>query len=146
VKPGALIVLLTLAGLTACSQDSGPPVTVSNIRILAPLTQGGATVAYFVIDNKSDNSIVVNQIRSPQFSRAEMHESKIDDGISTMRRLESVTIAQGSMAAFEAGGKHIMLSDATAGVSPGTTISLEIHFDESLLIVSAAMQSRSSAN
>jgi len=132
--------------LTACTQDSGPPVTVSEVRILAPMTHDAAAVAYFVIDNKSDDSIVVNRIRSPQFSRTEIHESKIIDGISTMRRLESVTIAQGSMAAFEAGGKHIMLNDATTDVSPGTMIALEIHFDESLLIVSAAMQSRSSAN
>jgi len=146
VSPRALIVLLTMASLSACTQETGPPVSVGNIRILAPLTHDAAAVAYFVIDNKSDNPIVVNRIRSPQFSRVEIHESKIVDGISTMRHLESVTVTQGSTAAFEPGGKHIMLNDATTDVSPGTMISLEIHYNDSLLIVSAAMQSRSSAN
>jgi len=128
--------------LGACEQEQGPPVVISDIRILAPMPGSTMGVAYLSIANQGEETITVNAVSSPQFDKVEMHETTITDGVSKMRRLEQVQIQCGTTAVFEAGGKHLMLIGATPDTAPGSPVTLEINHNNGLLIVSATMQAR----
>jgi periplasmic copper chaperone A len=145
VNRRSIVVLLTAISLTACAEESGPPVSVHDVRILAPLSGDGAAIAYLVVENQSDMLITLKGFSSPQFSRVEMHETSIMDGISRMRRLAFVKIESHASAAFETGGKHVMLMGASIDVSPGSPVTLQVHYDQGLLIVSAVMRDRLTA-
>ena len=136
------LLFLLLAIMGGCEKDQGPPVVVSDVRILAPMPGTNMGVAYMSISNQGRETITVDSVSSPQFDTVEMHETTIIDGVSRMRRLDQVQIRSGETAIFESGGKHLMLFDATPDTVPGSPITLEIDHDSGLLVVSATMQAR----
>lgn len=128
--------------MCACAEDSGAPVTITNVKILAPIPGSSASVAYFTINNRGDTSITVDRIDSPQYDNVEMHETTLDDGISRMRPIESFQVDPSSSIEFAPGGKHVMLMRPTANIVPGSSVALEFNYDNGLLIVSAILQNR----
>lgn len=140
-----MLVVATLT--TACTSEPGPPLTVSDIQLFAPIPGSHAAVGYFSLHNQSDAPLTIEHISSPAFGKVQMHETVIRDGVSSMQALPSVIIKPGASVKFAAGGKHLMLMQPAATTATGTNVSLEIHYDtDGLLIVSATMQSRSRAN
>lgn len=128
--------------LCACAEDSGPPVSITNVKILAPIPGSSAGVAYFKINNRGNTSITINRIDSPQYENVEMHETTLEDGISRMRPIESIQVGPSSSIEFVPGGKHLMLMRASTNAAPGSSVTLEFSYDNGLLIVNAIMQNR----
>jgi len=106
---------------------------------------GTASVAYFTIENRSDKAITVTRIDSPEYSDVQMHETILEDGISRMRALKFFQVNPASTLEFAPGGKHVMLMKPIATMSSGSPVTLEIHYDTGLLIVSATLQDRNTA-
>ena len=142
MKQSALLLFALAVMLTACERDAGPPVVITDVRILAPMPGSSMGVAYLTIENRGSETIVVLEASSPQFNRVEMHETTIEDGVSRMRPLDEVPIDSGSSVEFRPGGKHLMLMSAKADAVPGAPVTLEIQHNDGLLIVSATMQAR----
>jgi len=99
-------------------------------------------VAYLKIQNRGEDAVVVQRVTSPHFNQVEMHETKIEDGMSRMRPVGEFRVSAKSEVVFEEGGKHLMLMDPGPDALPGSPVTLEIHHDNGLLIVSATMQTR----
>jgi len=137
------ILLLGVLALTACGPDQGPPVVVSEVRVLAPLPGSTAGVAYFIVTNNGSRAVSITGVRSPQFDRIEIHETYTDDAdVSRMRPLQSVDIAPGENVRFVEGGKHLMLMGARPDTHAGSLVSLEIEMSDGLVIVSATLRDR----
>ena len=128
--------------LSACVQDTGPPVSIVATKIMAPMPGSSAGVAYFTIENRSNESITVDRIESPQYNDVQMHETIIDNGVSRMRPVKSFQVGPASSVEFSPGGKHVMLMKPSTNLTTGSSVTLEIHYDTGLLIISAAMQDR----
>jgi copper(I)-binding protein len=141
-RTGALAILAVFF-CWACGTESGPPVAVSEVRVLAPVPGSTAGVAYFAVSNNDKEKITINGVRSPQFERIEIHETGIDDqGVSRMRRLQGVDVAAGETVRFAEGGKHLMLIGARPDTRAGSPVSLEIEHSKGIVIVSATLQDR----
>ena len=137
------VLLIVAAGFIAgCSKEAGPPIDISGVRILAPVPGSRMGVAYMTIANNSGDTMIITAARSPQFERVEMHETLIEDGVSTMRELEALTIEDGTVHRFETGGAHLMLIGPAPVTAPGSPVTIEIEHSGGLLIVSATMQDR----
>lgn len=142
IRPGAIVAFCACA-LIACQRDPGPAIDIADVRIIAAMPGSSAGVAYLSIRNNSDNAIEINAIRSPQFERVEIHETTIDaQGVARMTQLEQLAIPAGDTAEFRAGGMHLMLIDAKPDTAAGTPVTLEIDYNEGLLLVSATLQRR----
>ena len=129
--------------LPACDKaPDGPPIVISDVRILAPLAGSDTGVAYLSIRNSSDAAITVTGARSPQFRSVEMHETTLENDMMRMRKLDRVLIGAGETVLFEEGGRHLMLLGPGPGALPGSPVTLEIQHDGGLLIVSATMRAR----
>ena len=128
--------------ISACGGDDRPAVEITDVRIFAPLAGSRSGVAYMTIRNNSDEPVAVQSARSPQFARVEMHETFIEDGVSRMRPLGTVTVPPGESVVFEQGGRHFMLMGAESQTGPGSPVTIEISHTNGLLIVSATMQAR----
>lgn len=139
--------------LVACQQPHGPALNTSNVDVFLPLPGSGAAVAYFRLNNLSDEAISIERISSPQFGKVEMHETTINDGIARMRPVDRLEIAARATTVFEAGGKHVMLTQPKNELVVDATVRLEIHYhydneshnnESGLVIIDARMQIRGS--
>ena len=101
-------VLALLVVLTGCSGKSAPLIA-DDLEVSLPRPGTVMGVAYMRITNTTPAAITITGVSSPEFEAVEIHETEINDGISRMRRLESVTIPAEGSVSFEHGGKHLML-------------------------------------
>jgi copper(I)-binding protein len=135
MRAATLVLLLALFG---CAEESGPPLVASDIEITRPMAGMDMSAGYLTLKNNTGAAIVVTQVQSPQFARVEIHETTIEDGISKMRALDSLTVPANGAARLERGGKHLMLMQArdlkdsvTLQLMSGETLllSLQYRFD-----------------
>jgi copper(I)-binding protein len=64
--------------------------------------------AYFTIHGASE-PVVLRAIQTDTAVRLELHESVAEDGVTTMRPVDSVEIPAGVTVEFKPGGRHVML-------------------------------------
>lgn len=145
-RPVALVVAL-LVVLPACGRDQPRSLTVSEITAYAPLPGQPSGVAYFSLRNAATSAVILQHVTSPEFALVEMHTTLMDDGMSRMMALDSMTIAELSTIEFAPGGTHLMLMRPHDGLSVGDRVTLEFHYrydgqDEGLLAVRAQLRSR----
>ena len=132
MRSATLVLLLALFG---CAEESGPPLVASDIEITRPMAGMDMSAGYLTLKNNTGTAIVVTQVRSPQFARVEIHETTIEDGISKMRALDSLTVPANGSARLERGGKHLMLMQArdlkdsvTLQLMSGETLLLSVQY------------------
>lgn len=85
-------------------------------------------VAYLVIENNGAPDRLIGAT-SPIAKRAELHVSKMEDGVMKMLPLGTVDIAPGSHTAFAPGGRHVMLIGLKQPLKDGDTFPLTLRFE-----------------
>jgi copper(I)-binding protein len=95
-----------LAGTAACSDP--PPVRVDGGQLRLNPNPQAPSAAYFTIHAGAD-PLVLRSVLTEQAVRLEMHESVTQDGVATMRRVESIAVPAREKVVLQPGGKHIML-------------------------------------
>ena len=124
-------VLLLTAFVTACTDNSGPPLVASNVEIYRPMPGRHMSAGYLEIANNSGQAIRLTRVESPDFAAVEMHETRMEDGVARMRPLADLVIDAGATVRFEPGGKHLML------MRPSGTpdrVNLEFYADDTLIL------------
>jgi copper(I)-binding protein len=101
-----LTALLSISGLTACGPAS-KILDVSDLECRSPLGSGDVAVGYLTLRSLRGDRIM--SVSSPSAPAVEMHETSIENGISRMKRLESLDLPAGERVAFEPGGRHLMI-------------------------------------
>ena len=110
--------MLCAAVLVAgCGAEHGPPLSVQDVELTDPMPGRSMSAGYLVFDNRGDTPVTITRVTSPQYGKVEMHETRIEDGISRMRKLPELVVDAGSRVSFERGGKHLMLMRADDDLS-----------------------------
>ncbi len=97
----------------------------------ARATPPGAEVGavYLVIHNQGDEPDRLVGVRTPAAERAEMHSTRMDNGMMKMERLESVDVAPGAHVLFEPGARHIMLTGLAQPLREGQQFMISLFFE-----------------
>jgi copper(I)-binding protein len=140
----AIFVTIFLAIATAaCNGEIGPPLEISDVKIFAPLPGTSTSVAYMMMRNHTDTSIVINSINSPQFNSIMVHETRIEDGVARMHMIDTLSIPARSTVVLADGGMHLMLEKSAQPIAEGTSTTLQIEYNvDGLVIISTTIQSR----
>lgn len=140
MRPG--LAASALLAVAACG-DQSAPLAASEVVIMTPIPGQDRTVAYLTLENRGTLPLTLDRVTSPQFDMVEMHATIVDGGVTGMQALDALTIAEGSIVEFSAGGRHLMLIAPHEALETGDTVTLEFHHDRAgLLILSAPLQSR----
>jgi copper(I)-binding protein len=102
--------------------DNAPNVSVLEPVIKLPTVPGNPGVLYFTItqDAGKPNTLVAVHVDGAE--RAEMHETKTVNGVSSMDQVQSVPFSEGQPAEFKAGGYHVMLFTLASTVKAGKDV------------------------
>ena len=84
-----------------------------------------STSRYVIRAPRADQVVA---LRSPAAERAEIHETKMSDGIMQMRQITDATVPAGGALALEPGGTHVMLIGLRSPLVPGATVPLVLTF------------------
>jgi copper(I)-binding protein len=86
-------------------------------------------VVYFTIRNDSSKSDRLLKLKTPVASSAEVHETKVVEGVARMREVSVLHVAAGERVEFSPGGKHVMLMGLKKPLVEGQTFELELLFE-----------------
>jgi copper(I)-binding protein len=121
-----LFPLTALVLLAACGPPK-PPLVASDVEITPPMPGRTMSAGYLVLTNNTDEAIIIDGVRSPQFGAVEIHETTLEDGISRMRQIEELVVPARGSVTLERGGKHLMLMRAQGS---GETVTLLLLSDD----------------
>jgi copper(I)-binding protein len=117
----ALACVLTLAS-PAFARECQPVVRDGWVR-LGPA--GMPMMAGFGrIENHCPTPVTVTGASSPAFGSAQLHETKIVDGVNRMRAVPELRIAPDGVAVLKPGGLHLMLMEPRAPLKVGSRVAV----------------------
>lgn len=106
-----LAVILLATTVVACGTPE-PPLVISELEVTNPIPGRHMSAGFFILTNNTDEVISITGVNSPQFTRVEIHETTLTDGVSRMRELDVLEVPAHGSVALERGGKHLMLIQA----------------------------------
>jgi copper(I)-binding protein len=118
---------LPLAAIAAAAVAAGLKVESAWARATPP----GSSVAavYLVIDNQGPQADRLLKLKSPIAASAEVHRSSVEGGMTRMRPVSVLHIAQGERVEFAPGGLHVMLMELRKPLVAGQSFELELQFE-----------------
>jgi periplasmic copper chaperone A len=112
--------LVAATVMVAACQPTGE-ATVDHAWVRLAAVAGSPSAAYFTLHGGAKDETLV-AIETPDAVRTEMHESKMQGGMSSMAPLKLVALRAGDTVTFAPGGRHVMLFGLNPAVlASGTT-------------------------
>ena len=102
-------------------------LVVENPWARESVTRTGA--AYLTVRNGGDADDRLIGVASEVADRAELHGSKMQDGVMRMRPVEAVEVPAHGQAALKPGGLHVMLIGLKAPLEEGGSFALTLTFE-----------------
>lgn len=117
-------------------------ILVSDVWARASKVRNSA--AYMAITNEGEEAVRLVAVSTPIAKRAELHTTRIADGVMKMRPLEAIDIPPGETVRLEPGGRHVMLLGLRQPLGPGERIGLTLRFADGREIAVTAEVRRAS--
>jgi hypothetical protein len=120
-------ILTLLTGLLlSCSLSADPVIEVQQAWVREAPPASRVLAGYMSIINTGDAPAEITGISSPDFARAELHHTRVEDGVARMAPVASIPVAPGGRVLLEPGGMHLMLFDPERPLKSGDTVRLEV--------------------
>lgn len=116
-----------LAALPLGAQPGAPAgaLTVADAWVRA-IPGAAVAAAYMTLHNGGKKPVRVIGVRSPLAGHAMIHETRLENGVSSMRPHEPLVIAPGASVTLEPGGLHLMLHDLAHPLAVDEQVPLEL--------------------
>ena len=121
-----IVTFCFLGVMAACTRNDDVVVSHAWVRDAPPGTR--MTAGYLAIENKSKVDLFITKVESDDFEEAEIHITRVTDGMAKMRRIGQLKIPAGERVLFEPGGPHLMLIKPTRDISLGDTVTVTLVF------------------
>ena len=124
----SLFAVLIYGGLLVTAHADELTVKEPYVRATPPGQK--VTGGFLQIENTSDKAVSLVDARSEVAAKVELHETRMEDGMMRMRRVEQIVIPAGGSVALQPGGLHVMFMGLKRGLKPGDSIAIELHFSD----------------
>jgi hypothetical protein len=125
-----LVLGAALAALAAPPLAAQPPSPTGTLTVADAWVRAvpGAAVAaaYMKLHNAGRQPVRVIGVQSALAGHAMIHETRLENGVSTMRPHEPLVIAPGASVELEPGGLHVMLHDLAHPLAVDEQVPLEL--------------------
>ena len=128
-KIGSCVLIVSLALFSmGCSTEPAPTEPVLEDAWIRSLPPGMKMTAGFgTLTNVTGGPIELVAFDSNAFEDVSLHlTEKADDGMSSMREIDSYTLQPGDALAMEPGGYHLMLMGPLTNMAPGIIVNLDV--------------------
>ncbi len=116
-----------LAGLMATGSLQAGELTVTDARLR--LMPGDLPAAgYFRLHNAGDETVTLTGAGSEAFERVMLHQTRQEDGMSSMHAVSELEVAPGDTLTFAPKGYHLMLMKRTRPLAVGDALEITLEF------------------
>jgi copper(I)-binding protein len=122
---GAAFAALASAPLPAQPGAPTGALTVTDAWVRA-IPGAAVAAAYMRLHNGGTRPVRVTGVRSALAGHAMIHETRLENGVSTMRPHEPLVIAPGASVELRPGGLHVMLHDLAHPLAVDEQVPLEL--------------------
>jgi len=122
---GAAFAALASAPLAAQPGAPTGTLTVTDAWVRA-IPGAAVAAAYMRLHNGGTRPVRVTGVRSALAGHAMIHETRLENGVSTMRPHEPLVIAPGASVELRPGGLHVMLHDLAHPLAVEEQVPLEL--------------------
>jgi copper(I)-binding protein len=122
----AMVLGILTVAISARAGSAKPEVEHAWARASA----GTTGAAYLNISNRGTEPDRLLALSTPVAEKAELHESKMDNGVMKMRPLGPITIAPGQSAVLKPGADHVMLIGLKQPLKAGQKFPLTLKFEK----------------
>ena len=125
-----MLIGAVVLGVAARAQPATAPsaLTVTDAWVRA-IPGGAVAAAYMHLHNDGGQPVRVIGVRSAVAAHAMIHETRLENGLSTMRAHEPLDVAPGASVELRPGGLHVMLTDLSHTLAVGEQVPLELLLD-----------------
>jgi copper(I)-binding protein len=125
---------IVLAGMfvSAAQILAAPTPEVISVRdaIIRPAAPGQPmTAAYMTLVSADARPLRLTSVRCACAGMVSPHESKLVNGVMTMRPATAVVVPPHGSISFQPGGLHLMVMDLKRAIHPGDRVSMSLTFD-----------------
>jgi hypothetical protein len=127
----AATIPLFIGAIASAQQFKGGTIVIE--QPWARATPGGADVAggYLTITNIGKEPDRLVSVSSPRAGRVEVHEMKMEDGVSKMRPVPGgIEIGPGQKVELKPNGYHVMFMNLRAPFKQGETVKGQLRFEK----------------
>jgi periplasmic copper chaperone A len=122
---GAAFAALASAPLPAQPGAPAGTLTVTDAWVRA-IPGAAVAAAYMRLHNGGTRPVRVTGVRSTLAGHAMIHETRLENGVSTMRPHEPLVVAPGASVELRPGGLHVMLHDLAHPLAVEEQVPLEL--------------------
>lgn len=122
--------LLALAGAVQAHEVKKGELTLSDLQVRATPAGLPTSAAYLTISNAGKTADKLLDIQCACAASAMMHESRTQNGISSMTMLREVTIPAGGEVQFKPDGLHVMLVGLKGPLKAGAMQEMTLRFEK----------------
>ena len=119
---------LALAASAQAHEVKKGDLTLSELQVRATVAGVPTSAAYFTITNAGKTADKLLSIDCACATSAMMHESRSQNGISSMTMLSAVAIPAGGQVQFKPEGLHVMLVGLKAPLKAGALQEMTLRF------------------
>lgn len=131
VSAAFAIVALLLSGLTSCTAEPAPKLSIQD-PWARPAAMGVGTAAiYFTLVNDGSASDALVGASSDAAESASLHETQMEGGVMSMVPVLRIEIPAKGRTELEPGGFHMMLMGLKRDLNTGDTVSVTLRFEKS---------------
>ena len=143
IKNKLLFLALFTLFINSILADENPSISINDAWISEAPPTVSVLAAYAHIHNLSSEAQTLLSVASPDFSKAEIHLSKIVNETAKMEKQEALNIPANSTLELTPGAYHLMLFDPNKTFKAGDTTTLDFSFaDDSFVSVHATVRKR----
>jgi copper(I)-binding protein len=124
----AAVAVLLLAGSASAQTASKGPLALSDLAVRATPAGLPTSAAYMTIENRGKTADTLLGIECPCAASAMMHETRTQNGISSMTMLSELEIPAGGAVRFKPDGLHVMLVGLKGPLKAGRTQTMTLRF------------------
>ena len=122
---GAALAALAAPGVHAQPAAPAGALSVEGAWVRA-IPGAAVAAAYMTLHNGGRQPVRVIGVRSAVAGHVMIHETRLENGVSTMRPHEPLEIAPGTSVALRPGGLHLMLHDLAHPLAVDEQVPLEL--------------------
>ena len=126
----ALIILTItfLTGLNTSAQVEADKIVIRDAWIQEGPPSQKITAAFMLIENHNSEEIALLSASTDAARVVELHKMELEDGMMSMRKVDSINIPAGGMIELKPGGYHLMVIGLNKALKEGEDVKVTLRF------------------